>query len=97
MRLRDPNEYPHLCAWLDAFESRPSYLATKSDMYTHVMDIPPQYGPGYGVGEADAYAKAIGGKDGSCVEYRGERGAHGPTVPPQPLCSFLPPLPPHGP
>ena len=25
--------------------------------YTHVMDIPPQYGPGYSVGEADAYAK----------------------------------------
>lgn len=42
MRLRDATEYPHLCAWLDAFEARPSYLATKSDMYTHVMDIPPQ-------------------------------------------------------
>ena len=23
-------------------------MATKSDYYTHVMDIPPQYGPGYG-------------------------------------------------
>jgi glutathione S-transferase len=42
MRLRDASEYPHLCAWLDAFEARPSYLATKSDMYSHVTDIPPQ-------------------------------------------------------
>jgi len=27
-----------------AFEARPSYNETKSDYYTHVMDIPPQYG-----------------------------------------------------
>lgn len=33
--------------WLDAFDTRPSYLAFKSDFYTNVMDIPPQYGPGY--------------------------------------------------
>lgn len=24
-----------------------SYLAFKSDYYTHIKDIPPQYGPGY--------------------------------------------------
>lgn len=24
-----------------------SYQATKSDYYTHVMDIPPQYGQGF--------------------------------------------------
>ena len=33
--------------WLEAFERRESYLAFKSDYFTHVMDIPPQYGPGY--------------------------------------------------
>ena len=28
-------------------ESRPSYRNIQSDYYTHVMDIPPQYGPGF--------------------------------------------------
>ena len=36
-----------LVNWLEAFEQREAYLAFKSDYYTHVMDIPPQYGPGY--------------------------------------------------
>ena len=39
--------YPGINAWFDAFEKRECYLAFKSDYYTHVMDIPPQYGPGY--------------------------------------------------
>lgn len=33
--------------WLDAFDKRESYLAFKSDYYTNVKDIPPQYGPGF--------------------------------------------------
>ena len=41
--------WPAIERWLSAFEERPSYLATKSDYYTHVMDIPPQYGPSYPV------------------------------------------------
>ena len=32
--------------WFLAFETLPSYHACKSDYYTHVMDIPPQYGNG---------------------------------------------------
>jgi hypothetical protein len=28
-------------------EARPSYVGTKNDYYTHVMDIPPQYGDGH--------------------------------------------------
>merc|ERR1711988_1730838 len=39
--------WPNIDAWFDAFESMPSYMASKSDYYTHVQDIPPQYGPGY--------------------------------------------------
>lgn len=52
---------------MEAFESLPSYRATKSDYYTHVMDIPPQYGPGYRVlgQEALRMAAAIDGSDGS--------------------------------
>jgi len=47
MKIRSSGSYPHLDAWFDAFELRPSYRATKSDYYTHVRDIPPQYGAGY--------------------------------------------------
>ena len=49
MNLRDPNDYPtlsNLRKWMDALEQHEYYLAFKSDYYTHVKDIPPQYGPG---------------------------------------------------
>ncbi|KAL3775016.1 hypothetical protein ACHAW5_003754 [Stephanodiscus triporus] len=67
--LRSDNyrrQFPALNAWLDAFERRECYLAFKSDYYTHVMDIPPQYGPGYDGGFKDdrlSYQKSITGKD----------------------------------
>jgi glutathione S-transferase len=41
------SKYPSLNLWLDSFDKRECYLAFKSDYYTHVKDIPPQYGPGY--------------------------------------------------
>ncbi|GAX18073.1 glutathione S-transferase [Fistulifera solaris] len=48
LNLRNPKwGLDGLNAWIDAFEKREHYLAFKSDYYTHVMDIPPQYGPGY--------------------------------------------------
>ena len=50
------NRFQALNAWLEAFEQRECYLAYKSDYYTHVKDIPPQYGPGY-----------FGGLDGTFV------------------------------
>uniref|UniRef100_A0A7S0Q824 GST N-terminal domain-containing protein n=1 Tax=Coccolithus braarudii TaxID=221442 RepID=A0A7S0Q824_9EUKA len=65
IRMRDASKLPNLEKWLQAFEVRPTYMATKSDPYTHVMDIPPQYGPGYGVGAAEPYAQKISGKGGS--------------------------------
>ena len=52
-----------------AFEALPSYRASQSDYYTHVKDIPPQYGPGYHArgksAEAEAMARRIDGSDGS--------------------------------
>ena len=60
-------QLPALNAWLDAFDKRECYLAFKSDYYTHVMDIPPQYGPGYDGGfdqERLMYQRSITGKDG---------------------------------
>ena len=67
--LRSDNyrtKFPALNDWLDAFEKRECYLAFKSDYYTHVMDIPPQYGPGYDGGFEDdrlSYQMSITGKD----------------------------------
>jgi glutathione S-transferase len=49
MDLRNPTDYPTLNAlrtWMEALEKHEYYLAFKSDYYTHVKDIPPQYGPG---------------------------------------------------
>jgi len=39
------SKFPNIDRWLAAYESLPHYMATKSDYYTHCMDIPPQYGP----------------------------------------------------
>jgi len=61
-------KFAALNAWLDAFEKKEHYLAFKSDYYTHIKDIPPQYGPGYDGGFEDkqpSYAKMITGEDGS--------------------------------
>lgn len=40
-------------------------MATKSDFYTHVMDIPPQYGPSRFNRESEEFRKRIIGEDGS--------------------------------
>ena len=64
--MRDPKwKLPGLNAWIEAFEKREPYFAFKSDYYTHVKDIPPQYGPGYDGGFEDdrvAFSKSILGK-----------------------------------
>ena len=66
LNLRDPKwQLDGVNAWLDAFEKREHYLAFKSDYYTHVKDIPPQYGPGYDGGFEDdrkTFSKSILGE-----------------------------------
>ena len=62
-KIRGEGKWPCIETWMAAFEDMPSYMATKSDYYTHVMDIPPQYGPGY-FGEDNKYASVIEGSDG---------------------------------
>ena len=63
--VRGTDRWPSIERWLSAFEDMPSYMATKSDYYTHVMDIPPQYGPGYSVPGSEELAASIDGSDGS--------------------------------
>lgn len=47
LQLRGTERWANLERWFLAFEELPCYHACKSDYYTHVMDIPPQYGPGF--------------------------------------------------
>lgn len=54
------SRWPAIERWMVAFEAMPSYMATKSDYYTHVMDIPPQYGPGYSLPGSEKFAGVIG-------------------------------------
>jgi glutathione S-transferase len=69
LNLRDPKwNLQGLNRWLEAFEKREAYLAFKSDYYTHIKDIPPQYGPGYDGGfdnDRDVFARNILGRDES--------------------------------
>jgi hypothetical protein len=65
LKMRGDGRWPAIERWMEAFEALPSYMATKSDYYTHVMDIPPQYGPGYSLPGSEAYAARISGRDGS--------------------------------
>jgi glutathione S-transferase len=70
LHLRDEEmkkKYPRLNNWLDAFDKRECFLAFKSDYYTHVKDIPPQYGPSYNGGFEEnrkKFSKMIDGTDG---------------------------------
>ena len=52
--LREEN--PHLSAWFDAMETRPTYRGTQSDFHTHVHDLPPQMGGCYSNGEPQTLA-----------------------------------------
>ena len=44
--LRDSSRWPYIVKWLEAMEKRPSYLVTKSDVYTHSRALPPQLSAG---------------------------------------------------
>ncbi|KAJ1461004.1 hypothetical protein M885DRAFT_317115 [Pelagophyceae sp. CCMP2097] len=44
--FRGSQRWPAVDRWFEAFEQRPSYAASRSDWYSHVNDIPPQYGAG---------------------------------------------------
>ena len=68
MNLRSSQDYPKLRAiqdWMNALEKNEYYLAFKSDYYTHVKDIPPQYGPsstGFNSRQIQHYQADIEGK-----------------------------------
>lgn len=57
--------WPNLELWFDALETRPAYLAYRSDFYTHCHDLPPQLGGCISVPEAASISAAIDGTDGT--------------------------------
>ena len=65
LQLRDADERPQLMRWLEAWEARPSYRATQADVYSLVMAMPSQNGPGYFSPEAQAAADRICGLRGA--------------------------------
>jgi len=71
LNLRDEEmkkKFPGLNKWLDAFDQRECFVAFKSDYYTHVKDIPPQYGPSYNGGfeeQRKTFSGSIDGADGT--------------------------------
>jgi hypothetical protein len=42
--IRGNGMFPGIDEWFRALEQRPSYLACRSDHYTHCHDLPPQLG-----------------------------------------------------
>lgn len=60
-KIRGNGRWPNIERWMAAFEQMPSYMATKSDYYTHVKDIPPQYGTPYPVVGYEQLALQIDG------------------------------------
>ncbi|CAM9243938.1 unnamed protein product [Laminaria digitata] len=65
LQLRGNPRWASINRWFEALEMRETYMATKSDFYTHVQDIPPQYGNGQSVQRAEAMKATIDGADGS--------------------------------
>jgi len=65
MEIRGTGQYPNLDKWLDAFEERQSYTATKSDSYTLCMGIPSQNGPGFFIDGARNVSSHISGLNGA--------------------------------
>lgn len=61
--MRGSGKYPALEAWFNAMESRPTYLGTKSDHYTHCHDLPPQLGGCHMTPAGEPFAEAIDGVD----------------------------------
>jgi len=65
LQIRDTGQFPNVDIWLKAFTERPSYGATKADIYSMINAIPSQNGPGYLVDEAKGTASRICGLNGA--------------------------------
>lgn len=64
LKIRGSGRWTGIDKWFEEFEKRQSYLATKGDYYTHVTDIPPQYGPGQSIPAGEPFRPRIDGRQG---------------------------------
>ncbi len=67
--LRDPEQFPHLSAWFDGLETRPTYLGTQSDFHTHCHDLPPQMGGCYPSPGPDPAQAQCQSRVDSCTDF----------------------------
>eukprot|EP01025_Chloroclados_australasicus_P018932 TRINITY_DN2011_c0_g1_i1.p1 TRINITY_DN2011_c0_g1~~TRINITY_DN2011_c0_g1_i1.p1 ORF type:complete len:511 (-),score=60.95 TRINITY_DN2011_c0_g1_i1:294-1826(-) len=67
-QIRGTGKWPNIEKWFNALETRPTYLGTKSDHYTHCHDLPPQLGGCHMTNEGVPFAEAIDGLDGKAWE-----------------------------
>ncbi|XP_002989894.2 uncharacterized protein LOC9629978 [Selaginella moellendorffii] len=63
--IRGETRWPHLQAWFDAMDAKPSYQAVKSDDYTITHTLEPQIGACRALPAGEAYRAKVDGKDGS--------------------------------
>ncbi|CAM9551613.1 unnamed protein product [Chrysoparadoxa australica] len=63
--IRGNPKFPAINRWFEALEVLPSYQAFRGDFYSHITNIPPQYGPGFTIDGAEEFQSTILGKDGS--------------------------------
>ena len=63
--VRGQGRWPNLERWFDAMETRPAYMAFKSDFYTHCHDLPPQLGGCVSTKDGRPVEAKIDGTDGA--------------------------------
>ena len=63
--VRGSGRWPALERWFDAMETRPAYMAFKSDFFTHCHDLPPQLGGCASTTDGKAVEAIIDGADGT--------------------------------
>ena len=64
-RVRDPERWPNIVRWFEGMETRPAYVASKGDYYTHAHDLPPQLGGCVSNADAGPFQAAIDGLEPS--------------------------------
>lgn len=64
-QMRKNGEYKNITRWFEAMETRPTYMATRSDYYTHAHALPPQLGGCSMTSEGKPFASRIDGDEWS--------------------------------
>lgn len=65
IQVRGAARWPNINSWYDAMDSRPSYLAIKSDDFGITHNLEPQIGPCKSAQAGASYRALVDGKDGS--------------------------------